>query len=132
LKRRLGDGVRFVGVGGADGAEGVESPFDISELSIFGLLEGLLAYPPRGAPRRRDRGAGRPREARRGGADRLAGVSPCAWPIGCAEHDPKLPLVKYVAPQVWATAGAGADLAQAVDHLLSIHAFDAPPSSARA
>src|SRR5690606_10245898 len=47
LRRRLGpDGVRFVGVGGARmAAEGLASPFDIAELSILGLLEGLLAYP---------------------------------------------------------------------------------------
>src|ERR1019366_497489 len=46
LKRRLGkDAVRFVGVGGAAmAAEGVESPFDISQLSILGLFEGLMAY----------------------------------------------------------------------------------------
>ena len=46
LKQRLGaDSVRFVGVGGARMAEeGVESPFDIGELSILGLFEGLLAY----------------------------------------------------------------------------------------
>ncbi|MET0271466.1 MAG: lipid-A-disaccharide synthase, partial [Phenylobacterium sp.] len=37
LKRKLGGGVRFVGVGGSRmRAEGVESPFDISDLSIFG------------------------------------------------------------------------------------------------
>ncbi|MGH6909869.1 MAG: lipid-A-disaccharide synthase, partial [Phenylobacterium sp.] len=46
LRRRLGDGVRFVGVGGERmAAEGVQSPFDIADISIFGLLEGLLAYP---------------------------------------------------------------------------------------
>ena len=37
---------RFVGVGGARmRAEGVESPFDFSELSVLGLWEGLQAYP---------------------------------------------------------------------------------------
>src|SRR5262249_42841003 len=41
--------------------------------------------------------------------------------------DSKLPLVKYVGPQVWATRpGRARTLARAVDHLLSIHAFDAP------
>src|SRR6185295_15116918 len=46
LKRRLGAGVRFVGVGGERmAAEGVQSPFDISDISILGLLDGLLAYP---------------------------------------------------------------------------------------
>jgi lipid-A-disaccharide synthase len=47
LKRRLGDGaVRFVGVGGAKmAAEGVQSPFDIAQLSIIGIVESLKAYP---------------------------------------------------------------------------------------
>ena len=46
LKARLGEGVRFVGVGGAAMAtEGVQSPFDIGDISILGLWEGLLAYP---------------------------------------------------------------------------------------
>ena len=41
--------------------------------------------------------------------------------------DPDLPLIKYVGPQVWATRpGRAKTLAAAVDHLLSIHAFDAP------
>ena len=45
LRDSLGPDVRFVGVGGARMAEvGIVSPFDIAELSIFGLLEGLLAY----------------------------------------------------------------------------------------
>ena len=44
LKARLGQGVRFVGVGGERmTAEGLASPFDIAELSILGLAEGLLA-----------------------------------------------------------------------------------------
>ena len=47
LKARLGEGVRFVGVGGERmAAEGVESPFDIADISILGLFEGLLALSP--------------------------------------------------------------------------------------
>ena len=46
---------------------------------------------------------------------------------GLRRLDPKLPLIKYVGPQVWATRpGRAKTLAKAVDHLLSIHAFDAP------
>ncbi len=38
-----------------------------------------------------------------------------------------LPLVKYVGPQVWASRpGRARTLARAVDHLLTIHGFDAP------
>src|SRR5690606_20071000 len=45
LKTRLGDDVGFVGVGGPKmAAEGVISPFDIADLSIFGWIDGLRAY----------------------------------------------------------------------------------------
>ena len=45
LKARLGDEVRIVGVGGPRmAAQGVESPFDISDLSVLGWIEGLKAY----------------------------------------------------------------------------------------
>jgi lipid-A-disaccharide synthase len=41
--------------------------------------------------------------------------------------DRDLPLIKYVGPQVWASRpGRARTLARAVDHLLAIHAFDAP------
>ena len=41
--------------------------------------------------------------------------------------DPDLPLIKYVAPQVWASRpGRAKTLAAAVDHLLAIHTFDVP------
>ena len=41
--------------------------------------------------------------------------------------NPSLPLVKYVGPQVWASRpGRARTLAGAVDHLLTIHGFDAP------
>jgi lipid-A-disaccharide synthase len=40
---------------------------------------------------------------------------------------PGLPLIKYVAPQVWATRpGRARTLAGSVDKLLTIHSFDAP------
>ena len=46
LRARLGADVTFVGVGGVRMAEqGVESPFDIAQLSILGILESLKAYP---------------------------------------------------------------------------------------
>jgi lipid-A-disaccharide synthase len=40
---------------------------------------------------------------------------------------PHLPLIKYVGPQVWASRpGRAKTLAATVDHLLTLHAFDAP------
>lgn len=127
LKRRLAEGVRFVGVGGARmAAEGVASPFDISELSILGLLEGLLAY--RKVMRRvADTTALAAREK----PDVAILIDSWGFTLRVAQAlrklDPELPLVKYVGPQVWATRpGRAKTLAATVDHLLSIHAFDAP------
>ncbi|MDB5442308.1 MAG: lpxB [Phenylobacterium sp.] len=127
LKRRLGAGVRFVGVGGERmAAEGVDSPFDISELSILGLLEGLLAYPR--VVRRADQTAA---IAAREKPDVAVLIDSWGFTLRVAQRlrklDPKLPLIKYVGPQVWATRpGRAKTLARAVDHLLAIHAFDAP------
>ena len=46
LRVRLGDQVRFVGVGGPQMArQGVYSPFDIEQLSVLGLIEGVAVYP---------------------------------------------------------------------------------------
>ncbi|MFN3572645.1 MAG: lipid-A-disaccharide synthase [Phenylobacterium sp.] len=128
LKRRLGpDGVRFVGVGGARMAEeGLVSPFDIAELSILGLLEGLLAYPK--VVRRADETAAL---AAREKPDVAILIDSWGFTLRVAQRlkaqQPDLPLVKYVGPQVWASRpGRAATLARSVDHLLSIHAFDAP------
>jgi lipid-A-disaccharide synthase len=127
LKRRLGDGVRFVGVGGAHmAAAGVESPFDISEISILGLLEGLMAY-PRIMKRVADTAALAAREK----PDVAVLIDSWGFTLRVADRlrklDPKLPLIKYVGPQVWATRpGRAKVLADKVDHLLTIHAFDAP------
>lgn len=127
LKRRLGDGVRFVGVGGARMAEeGVESPFDIAQISILGLLEGLFAY-RRIMARVADTAALAAREK----PDVAVLIDSWGFTLRVAHalrrHAPGLPLIKYVGPQVWATRpGRAATLAQAVDHLLTIHSFDAP------
>ena len=127
LKRRLGDGVRFVGVGGERmAAEGVASPFDIAELSILGLLEGLVAYPR--VVRRAEQTAA---IAAREHPDVAVLIDSWGFTLRVAQRlrkvDPKLPLIKYVGPQVWASRpGRAKTLAGAVDHLLSIHAFDAP------
>jgi lipid-A-disaccharide synthase len=128
LKQRLGDaGVRFVGVGGARmAAEGVESPFDIAELSILGLLEGLLAYPKVVA--RADEAAAL---ALREKPDIAVLIDSWGFTLRVAQrlkrNLPGLPVIKYVGPQVWASRpGRARTLAATVDHLLSIHAFDAP------
>jgi lipid-A-disaccharide synthase len=128
LKRLLGaENVRFVGVGGARMAqEGVVSPFDISELSILGLFEGLMAYPKVVA-----RVAETAELARRERPDIAVLIDSWGFTLRVAhrlrEIDPGLPIIKYVAPQVWASRpGRARTLARSVDHLLAIHAFDAP------
>ncbi len=127
LKRRLGDGVRLVGVGGARMAEeGILSPFDIADISILGLWDALLAY-PRVLRRVADTAALAAREK----PDVAVLIDSWGFTMRVAHalraHDPKLPLVKYVGPQIWATRpGRAKVLARAVDHLLTIHSFDAP------
>lgn len=127
LKRRLGDSVRFVGVGGAQMArEGVASPFDIAELSVLGIFEGVAAY-GRVLRRVRETAALAAREK----PDVAVLIDSWGFTLRVAKalrrQAPTLPLVKYVGPQVWASRpGRARTLAAAVDHLLSIHAFDAP------
>lgn len=128
LKRRLGDqAVRFVGVGGARmAAEGIESPFDIAQLSIIGIVESLRAY-PRAMARLKDTLALAAREK----PDVAVLIDSWGFNIRLAhalrKQDPALPLVKYVAPQVWAyRPGRARGLAKAVDLLLSIQPMDKP------
>ena len=127
LRARLGSAVRFIGVGGPQmAAQGVASPVDISALSVLGVSDALLAYP-----------------AVLRAARRTANIAASEYPDGAVLIDswglnlrvahrlrrlnPRLPLIKYVGPQVWATRpGRARTLARAVDRLLTIHAFDAP------
>jgi len=128
LKARLGAGkVVFVGVGGeAMAAEGVESAFDFGELSILGAIEGVLAY-----PRVMKRVAETAALAAREKPDVAVLIDSWGFTLRVAKAlraaDPSLPLIKYVAPQVWASRpGRARTLAGAVDHLLATQAMDAP------
>ncbi len=127
IRERLGDSVRFVGVGGPlMAAQGIVSPFDPASLAVVGVFNALAAYPE--VLRRADEAA------ELAGCERpdLA-VLIDAWGFNLRvagrlrKVDPSLPIVKYVAPQVWATRpGRARTLARAVDGLLTIHSFDAP------
>jgi lipid-A-disaccharide synthase len=127
LRRRLGDKVRFVGVGGAQLAkQGLVSPFDIAELSILGVFEGLRAY-PRIMRRVRETADLAARER----PDVAVLIDSWGFTIRVARAlrraAPGMPLVKYVAPQIWAwRPGRARVLAGAVDHVLSINTLDAP------
>ena len=126
LRARLSD-IAFVGVGGPKmAAEGVESPFDIAQLSILGWLEGLRAY-----GRVKARVADTVALAVRERPDAVVLIDSWGFTIRVAKALrlvlPGVPLIKYVGPQVWASRpGRAKTLAGAVDHLLALYAFDAP------
>ena len=127
LRARLGADVRFVGVGGGMmQAEGLDSPFDIKDLAILGWAEGLKAYPKVVA--RADQTAAL---AAREKPDVAILIDSWGFTLRVGQRlrklDPKLLLIKYVGPQVWAARpGRAKTLARTFDHLLSILGFDAP------
>ena len=127
LRTRLGADVSFVGVGGPRMAvEGVVSPFDIGELSVLGWIEGLKAY---GIVKRRVADTVAFAVAEK--PDAVVLIDSWGFTIRVAkalkEALPGVPLIKYVGPQVWASRpGRAKTLAQSVDHLLALYAFDAP------
>ncbi|MBV8681713.1 MAG: lipid-A-disaccharide synthase [Caulobacteraceae bacterium] len=126
LRQRLGPETRFVGVGGRRMAiEGVQSPFDPSSLAIVGAFNAIAAYP---RVRRLVKATAALARAERPDVAILID----AWGFNLRvahalrRQDPRLPLIKYVAPQVWATRpGRARTLARSVDALLALHSFDA-------
>jgi lipid-A-disaccharide synthase len=127
LRQRLGAGLRLVGVGGPlMAAQGLASPFDPSALAVVGVFNAVAAYPEvlrRASETAAIAGAQRP--------DAAVLIDAWGFNLRVAHRlrrlDPHLPLIKYVAPQVWATRpGRAGTLARAVDSLLTIHSFDAP------
>ena len=126
LKARL-PGVALVGVGGVKmAAEGIESPFDISQLSVLGIFEGVAAY-PRVVARVKDTLA----LAKTERPDVAVLIDSWGFTLRVAQAmkrwNPALKVVKFVGPQVWASRpGRAKTLAGTVDHLLSILPFDPP------
>lgn len=126
LKNASKDGINLSAIGGsALAAQGLPSAIDISPLSILGFTEGLKAYPII---------LDRVRQA----ADFIMDANPDAvvlidswgFMIRVAKTLKKWgfqgEIIKYVAPQVWAMReGRSRILAEQVDHLLTIHDFDA-------
>ncbi len=127
LRVRLGADLRLIGVGGPRlAAQGLVSLFDPRALAVVGVFNALAAYPD--VLRRARQTAALVRDNHP-----QAAILIDAWGFnlrvarGLRRIDPGLPLIKYVAPQVWATRpGRARTLAGAVDHLLTIHSFDAP------
>lgn len=127
LKAQADGPITFVGVSGPRmAALGIDSPFNIAELSIMGWLEGLKAY---GLVRRRVTDTVALAVAEK--PDAVVLIDSWGFTIRVAKALkavlPGVPLIKYVGPQVWASRpGRAKTLAATVDHLLALHSFDAP------
>lgn len=117
----------LTGIGGTAMAEqGIDSPIDIAPLSILGFVEGLKSYP---TIMRLVRAA--VDDIMAAGPDMVVLIDSWGFMMRVAERLKKRgyagKIVKYVAPQVWAMReGRTEVLARSVDHLLTIHSFDAP------
>lgn len=125
LRTRLGDGVRFDGVGGRAMAEaGLASRFPIEELSIVGLA--AVAKQLRSILRRI-------RET----ADAVIAAKPDALIIidspdfthrvakRVRGRAPRIPIIDYVSPQVWAWRPGRARIMRGyIDHVLAILPFE--------
>lgn len=127
LRSACGNDVEIAGVGGYNmKALGLKSAIDISGLAILGLLDGLKSY---GTILKRVNET--VDAAIKFGADAVVLIDSWGFMIRVAQRlqkqgNPPL-LVKYVGPQIWAARPKRANvLAHSVDHLLTIHAFDAP------
>lgn len=117
----------FFGVGGAAMAErGVPSLLDISDLSIVGLFDGVKIFK---LLRRRVEETAEDVVAK--SPDAVVLVDSWGFTSRVAEQmkaigAPGIP-IKLVGPQVWATRpGRVKRLADTVDHVLCIHAFETP------
>jgi lipid-A-disaccharide synthase len=125
LKARLGEGVGFVGVGGAKmAAEGISGPFDIADLSLVGLVEIVGAI-----PRVLGRIAQTVRLAIEEQPDAVVLIDSWAFTWRVARRlRRRLPgalLIKYVAPQVWVSRpGRARDAARAFDRMLTLFPFE--------
>ena len=125
LRAKLGEGVEFVGVGGARmAAEGIESPFDIADLSLVGLFEIAGAVP---LALRRLEETVRLAETAKPDIAVLIDSWEFTWRVGrrMRLRTPEVALVKYVAPQVWATRpGRARVVARIFDRLMTLFDFE--------
>ncbi|MEZ5984454.1 MAG: lipid-A-disaccharide synthase [Hyphomonas sp.] len=125
--RQRADDVEFAGIGGRELASvGINSPFDISPLSVLGFAEGIKAY-------------GAVVKLADAAADAIIAYKPDAvvlvdswgFMLRVAQRvrarAPEIKLIKLIGPQVWATRpGRAKTLAATVDHLLCMHDMEVP------
>ena len=119
--------VTVLGIGGtAMAAQGIKSEIDISGLAILGFVEGLKSY-----PMILDRVRAVVESVMSNNPDAVILIDSWGFMIrvakGLKKAGYKGKIIKYLAPQVWAMReGRSKILAKHVDHLLTIHSFDAP------
>ncbi|MFO1188993.1 MAG: lipid-A-disaccharide synthase [Alphaproteobacteria bacterium] len=125
LKRKTGGRVRFAGVGGETmAAEGLQSLFPITEISLMGAAEILPHL--RRILRRIDQTADAVRRLKPAA---LVTIDSPAFGLRVAGRvrGLGLPLIHYVAPSVWAyRPGRARKLARRIDHLLCLLPFEPP------
>ncbi len=127
LRERFGSNIDFIGVGGARmAAAGLETLFDPSEMAVIGAFNALAVY-PKVLQRARQVAELAARER----PDAVILIDAWGFSLrvarGIRRLAPGVKIIKYVAPQVWATRpGRAQTLARTVDHLLALHAFDVP------
>ncbi len=131
LKARTGGRVRFAGVGGPGmAAQGLSSLFPMSELSVMGVLEVV----PR-IPRLLRRIAGTVDAIVKSRPDAVVTIDAPGFCFRVAARlkkiarggGPDIPVIHYVAPQVWAwRKGRARTLSRYVDHLLTLLPFEPP------
>ena len=125
LRQRLGDGVRFEGVGGQSMArEGLASLFPIEELSIMGLAAVVKQLPKILRLIRNTAIA-----ATEASPDVLVIIDSPDFTHRVARRvrarDPSIPIIDYVSPSVWAWRPGRARAMRAyVDHVLALLPFE--------
>ena len=125
LRQRLGDGVRFEGVGGrAMAREGLDTLFPIEELSIIGLAAVVRDLP---------KILGLIKETAiavtEAAPDVLVIIDSPDFTHRVARRvrakDPSIPIVDYVSPSVWAwRPGRARAMLKYVDHVLALLPFE--------
>lgn len=125
LRQRLGDAVRFEGVGGqAMAREGLTSLFPIEELSIVGLAAVVQQLPKILRLIRMTAGA-----VTAAAPDVLVIIDSPDFTHRVARRvrarDPSIPIVDYVSPSVWAwRPGRARAMCAYVDHVLALLPFE--------
>lgn len=119
-------GVTFQGVGGAAmQAQGLESLFDMSELSVMGIAEILPKY--RALKRRIAQTAQAVLETRPDVMITIDSPDFCLRVAKLVKAASDIRTVHYVAPTVWAWRPGRADkMARVIDHVLALFPFEPP------